>query len=160
MVKKVLIFLLVVFIIIQFFRPEKNQNDQILASDITHVVTVPDSVMGILKVACYDCHSNNTRYPWYNNIQPVAWWMKDHIDEGKRELNFSEFGKRPPAKQVKKLKTPWQCIWVIFLRFSPTSQAYRPLVYQFLNIPLTFLLDYSSCRLRRMRYLCYAFRIN
>lgn len=102
MVKKIFLFLLVVFIIIQFIHPEKNQSTQILASDITHVVAVPDSVMGILKVACYDCHSNNTRYPWYNNIQPVAWWLHSHIKDAKEGLNFSEFGNYAPAKKKKR----------------------------------------------------------
>ena len=51
-----------------------------------------DAVMAILKNACYDCHSNHTRYPWYSNIQPVGWWLQNHIEVGRAELNFSEFG--------------------------------------------------------------------
>ncbi len=103
MVKKIFLFLLVAFIVIQFFHPAKNQSTQILASDITHVAPMSDSVLDILKVTCFDCHSNNTRYPWYNNIQPVAWWLNNHIEEGKEHLNFSEFGNLPVAKQKKKL---------------------------------------------------------
>jgi hypothetical protein len=59
--------------------------------------------MAILKTSCYDCHSNNTYYPWYNNIQPVAWWLKNHVDEGKRELNFSEFAAYRIGRQYRKL---------------------------------------------------------
>lgn len=104
MKKKIGFLLIAVFIVIQFFHPKKNQSTELLASDITKVTTVPDSVLHLLKVACYDCHSNNTVYPWYNNIQPVAWWLNDHINEGKGRLNFSEFGNYPAEKQAKKLK--------------------------------------------------------
>ncbi len=102
--RKTLIVLAAILIVIQFVRPEKNNNTTASADDINARYTVPDDVQQILKKACYDCHSNTTQYPWYSNIQPVAWWLKDHIDEGKEELNFSEFGKRPLANQAKKLK--------------------------------------------------------
>ena len=102
--KRFLLLLLLVFIGIQFFRPEKNISEGISANDITVKYTVPDDVKAILKTSCYDCHSNNTNYPWYNNIQPVAWWLKDHIDEGKRELNFSEFASYRIGRQYRKLE--------------------------------------------------------
>ena len=102
--KKVLIGLIVVLVIIQFIHPAKNLSNTVSAKDIAVMYPMPDSVHQILQKACYDCHSNNTRYPWYNNIQPVAWWLNHHVDEGKDELNFSEFGELPIAKQAKKLK--------------------------------------------------------
>ena len=102
--KRFLLLLLLVFIGIQFFRPEKNISEGISANDITVKYAVPDDVKAILKTSCYDCHSNNTNYPWYNNIQPVAWWLKDHIDEGKRELNFSEFASYRIGRQYRKLE--------------------------------------------------------
>lgn len=101
--KKTLIGLLVAFVIIQFIHPAKNINSEVTAQDISVLYPMPDSVRQVLQKACYDCHSNNTKYPWYNNMQPVAWWLNDHITTGKKELNFSEFGKRTPEKQVKKL---------------------------------------------------------
>ena len=61
------------------------------ATDITHAVQVPDSVMRVLKVSCYDCHSNHTNYPWYSKITPVNWWLNNHINNGKRALNFTTF---------------------------------------------------------------------
>jgi hypothetical protein len=103
-IKKILIVLLLALVVIQFIHPDKNVNATIAPTDISVLYPVPDSVNVILKKACNDCHSNNTRYPWYNNIQPVAWWLNEHITEGKGELNFSEFGTRPPVKQAKKLK--------------------------------------------------------
>lgn len=96
--------LVVVFIIIQFIRPERNNNPTVTSIDFNQMYPIPDSVNKVLEKACYDCHSNVTRYPWYANFQPVAWWLNDHIMEGKKELNFSEFGKRTPPKQAKKLK--------------------------------------------------------
>ncbi len=103
-VKKIMLGLLAALVVIQFIHPAKNANAEITAMDITKMYAVPDSVQLILKKACNDCHSNNTVYPWYNNIQPVAWWLNNHIEEGKEELNLSEFGKRPLARQAKKLK--------------------------------------------------------
>ena len=80
--------LLLAFIIIQFFRPAKNRSDVISANDITKKYAVPADVLNILQTSCYDCHSNNTKYPWYSYIQPVAWWLDSHIKNGKRGLNF------------------------------------------------------------------------
>ncbi|MFM8485102.1 MAG: heme-binding domain-containing protein, partial [Bacteroidota bacterium] len=65
---------------------------------------VPENVMAVLKPACYDCHSNQTRYPWYAGIQPVAWWLAEHVNDGKRHLNFDEFTTRKIAVQNHKLE--------------------------------------------------------
>ncbi|MES2882816.1 MAG: heme-binding domain-containing protein [Bacteroidota bacterium] len=91
MFKKILLALIIVLIVAQFFRPPRNSGSAFGASDITQVVAVPDRVMAILQTACYDCHSNATNYPWYSNISPVSWWLNSHINDGKRELNFSIF---------------------------------------------------------------------
>ena len=88
MVKKILIILLVVLVIIQFIRPEKN-----LASDVPQVNAIqnkfamPVEIDNIFKTSCNDCHSNHTNYPWYSNIQPVAWWLDSHIKDGKKHFN-------------------------------------------------------------------------
>ncbi|MEP6675334.1 MAG: heme-binding domain-containing protein [Ferruginibacter sp.] len=103
--KRLFQLLLVVFIIIQFFRPEKNiaKGPEAFAKDITTIHNVPAGVEEILKKACNDCHSNNTLYPWYNNIQPVAWWLANHIKDGKKDLNFSEFASYSLRKQYARL---------------------------------------------------------
>ena len=101
--KKIIIALLIIFIVFQFFRPKKNLSASISANDISTKYPVPDSVQSILKVACYDCHSNNTRYPWYAEIQPVAWWLNNHIIDGKKGLNFSEFTSYRIKKQFHRL---------------------------------------------------------
>jgi hypothetical protein len=103
-VKKIILVLLVVLIIMQFFHPKKNLASSKSASNISAVYNVSTDVSGILDKACNDCHSNNTKYPWYNNIQPVAWWLNNHIKEGKRGLNFDEFKSYRPAKQYHKLE--------------------------------------------------------
>ncbi len=103
-VTKILIAFVVVFVVIQFIRPAKNIASATSDQEITHLYPTSDSVQLILQKACYDCHSNNTRYPWYFHIQPVAWWMTDHINGAKGKLNFSEFGSLPADKQIKKLK--------------------------------------------------------
>ena len=104
MIKKIAYVLLVALIIIQFFKPERNLSTTKSANDITNKYAVPASVQEILKNSCFDCHSNNTVYPWYANIQPVAWWLADHVNEGKRELNFSEFLTYSPKKAHHKLE--------------------------------------------------------
>lgn len=101
--KKIIIALLIIFILIQFFRPKKNLSASISANDISTKYPVPDSVQSILKVACYDCHSNNTRYSWYAETQPVAWWLNNHIIDGKKGLNFSEFASYRIKKQFHRL---------------------------------------------------------
>jgi hypothetical protein len=104
-IKKVAFSLLAVLILIQFFRPAKNVSDELItANDISKVYAIPESVHQVLISKCYDCHSNNTHYPWYFNIQPVAWWMAAHVDEGKEELNFSEFKVYPEKRANHKIE--------------------------------------------------------
>ncbi len=106
MAKKIFYLLVLAFIIIQFFHPQKNNDSSAgaLTNDISKVLPVPDKVQTILKTSCYDCHSNNTRYPWYAAIQPVAWWLNNHIEEGKKEINFNEFASYTLRRQYKKLE--------------------------------------------------------
>jgi len=109
MLKKILktlfLLLFIAFVAIQFFHPAKNKaaGPEAYSKDITTVHQVPEEVQAIFKKACNDCHSNNTEYPWYNNIQPVAWWLADHVKEGKKELNFSEFAGYSIGRQYRKL---------------------------------------------------------
>lgn len=103
--KKVLLFIVVILIVIQFFHPAKNQSTEVLPTDITKAYgAIPADVNVILKKACNDCHSNYTEYPWYNNIQPVAWWLDNHVQEGKQHLNFSDFTSMRVARQYKRMK--------------------------------------------------------
>ena len=102
--KKILSGVVTGFVVIQFIQPARNKSDKILPTDITNTVAVPNQVLSILQVSCYDCHSNNTHYPWYSFIQPAAWWMASHIRKGKANLNFSDFGTYSNHKQQSKLQ--------------------------------------------------------
>lgn len=93
----------VALLAIQFFHPTKNESG-ILTNDISTVYTVPADVQEILKTSCNDCHSNKTIYPWYTNIQPVDWFMADHVNEGKEEINFNEFASYRIFRQYKKMQ--------------------------------------------------------
>lgn len=103
MLKKILIGLGIVLIIIQFIKPDKNESNDI-THDISTKYDVPNVLNHLMQVSCNDCHSNKTEYPWYSNIQPVAWWLDHHVEDGKKHLNFSEFTKRPLFVQNHKLE--------------------------------------------------------
>lgn len=102
--KRFLLLLLLVFIVIQFIRPEKNAGQSPTAQHINTVAPMSDSVQIIFKKACNDCHSNKTNYPWYANVQPVSWWLADHIKDGKKELNVDSFAAYSLRKQYRKLE--------------------------------------------------------
>ncbi|MBK5208863.1 MAG: heme-binding domain-containing protein [Flavobacteriaceae bacterium] len=102
--KIIVIFIVVVFVGIQFIPTTRNQSVLTLQTDFNNTFEVPNNVQQILKISCYDCHSNNTNYPWYNKIQPASWLLENHIKEGKKELNFSEFGTYSKRRQKSKLK--------------------------------------------------------
>ena len=97
--------MLIAFVGIQFMPTTRNQNNEVLETDFTKTFTVPTNIQNLLKNSCYDCHSNNTNYPWYNKIQPVSWFLEHHIKEGKKELNFSEFGGYSERRQKSKIKS-------------------------------------------------------
>ena len=102
--KRIFLTLLLVFVAMQFIRPVRNKSNEVKEADLIKHFNVPTNVAGILKTSCYDCHSNNTRYPWYTNIQPAGWLLANHIKDGKEELNFSEFANNSQRKQLSKLK--------------------------------------------------------
>ena len=103
--KKILLAILLVFIAMQFIRPAKNSSNAVQSSDMVTNFNVPSNVADILKTSCYDCHSNNTRYPWYAQIQPAGWLLAKHIKDGKEELNFNEFTSYSQRRQFSKLKS-------------------------------------------------------
>jgi len=99
-IKATLITLAVVFVAAQFVRPAFS-NPPI---NPAHELRAPAHVQSIIDRSCIDCHTSRTRYPWYSQISPVSWWLKDHIDEGRGELNLSEFGTYSPKKAAHKLE--------------------------------------------------------
>ncbi|NCP51147.1 MAG: heme-binding domain-containing protein [Flavobacteriales bacterium] len=90
-IKKILLALFIIFVIAQFFGPEKNQGDLASIQPFLNETNPPEDVILILKESCYDCHSDVTRYPWYNTITPLNYWLADHVNEGKKHFNFSNW---------------------------------------------------------------------
>lgn len=96
---------ILIFLIIQVIQPVRNIDyGQVSSSDISKVYQIPKNVQSILKISCYDCHSNGTNYPAYAYIQPFSYFIENHIKEGKKELNFSEWGLYSQRKQSNKLE--------------------------------------------------------
>ncbi|AKA33740.1 heme-binding domain-containing protein [Flagellimonas lutaonensis] len=103
--KKIAVALLVVLVVMQFIRPDKNQTDNPDYVAVFEAETSPsEEVKKILKQSCYDCHSDHTEYPWYNNIAPVSYWLADHIDHGKGHLDFSDWQNYDAEKKDHKLE--------------------------------------------------------
>ncbi|MDC7999066.1 heme-binding domain-containing protein [Gilvibacter sediminis] len=102
--KKVLTLALVAFVVMQFFRVEKNEAQGDYLEAFVAETNPPTEVMETLKTACLDCHSNNTRYPWYAEIAPISFWLDDHIRHGKGELNFSEWGSYAKGRKDHKMQ--------------------------------------------------------
>lgn len=101
---KVIVLLLVIgIVVLQFFQPKRNL-EATSVNDLLAVQQVPDDVALILKNSCYDCHSNNTRYLWYHRVAPVSWMVNHHVEEGKHELNFSEWGNLDLYDQITNLE--------------------------------------------------------
>lgn len=102
--KKVLVVLIVALALLQLYRPAKNISTEVSVNAIGQYYDLPEPVDKLLRTSCYDCHSNNTVYPWYSNVQPVALWLDDHIRDGKKHLNFDEFNTYSAERKQKKFK--------------------------------------------------------
>jgi hypothetical protein len=103
MIKKILLVLVGILVVLQFFRPEKNDSGNTSRS-ISTLYDVSPEVNKILQNSCNDCHSNRTNYPWYSYIEPVGWWLGSHIRDGKRHLNFDNFADQRIAFQYKRMQ--------------------------------------------------------
>ena len=106
MIKKILIGLLVIFVVMQAFRPGKNISGDV-SKDVSTLYPVPENVQAILDRSCADCHSNKTNYPWYAEVQPFSWWLNNHVTDGKKHFNLNNFGNLRIAMQNHKLE---ECI--------------------------------------------------
>ncbi len=115
-IRKFLIAALIALVVIQFISIDKTNPLVDAAQDFVTRTNPPASVLKNLKNACYDCHSHETSYPWYTNIQPVAWWLKGHIKGGVEHLNFSIWNSYSNKKKAHKIE---ECIEKIELRHMP-----------------------------------------
>jgi len=108
--KKISIAFLTILIVMQLFRIDKTNPPTVAENDFLTLNTASAEVQTIIKASCYDCHSNTSIYPWYTNVAPVSWWIKHHINEGRKHLNFSEWGKYTAKKADHKLE---ECVEMI-----------------------------------------------
>lgn len=104
LLKKFLLALLLVFVAIQFIRPEKNMAQGEHTIVFITETNPPEGVKTVLQQSCYDCHSNNSVYPWYNNVAPISFWLSNHIRHGKEHLNFSEWNSLSDQEKDHKLE--------------------------------------------------------
>lgn len=119
--KKIVVVLLVAFIIIQFFPIDKTNPPPTPGMDFLKIKNTPEPIAKIIRTSCYDCHSNETRYPWYSNISPASWFVKNHINKGRKHLNFSTFATYEPKRQAHKLE---ECIEMIEKKEMPLESYY------------------------------------
>ena len=101
--KRILYAVLILLIVIQFFRIDKENPSVDPKMDFIAITNPPLKVANIIKASCYDCHSFETTYPWYSNVAPVSWWVKHHIDDARKHLNFSTWADYNDKKQDHKL---------------------------------------------------------
>ena len=101
--KKLGLLLLVVFIIAQFFGPEKNDGDIASVDAFFADTNLPKNVKAIFTSSCVDCHSDSTSYPWYNKITPVNYWLDEHVNDGKKHFNISRWTDYSDKKKDHKL---------------------------------------------------------
>ena len=104
-VKIIALVLVVCFVGIQFMPTELNQSNIVPKTDFLLVNNTPKNISTLLQTSCYDCHSSNTSYPWYNKIQPIAWFLENHIADGKEELNFNNWDTYSTRRKNSKLKS-------------------------------------------------------
>jgi len=103
MVKKISFAIALIFIGIQFIPVEKTNPEE------KAPIQVDDASMrSFLEVSCMDCHSNNTVWPWYASIAPVSWKIAEHVNEGREELNFSEWESYSDKKKIHKLEEMYE----------------------------------------------------
>lgn len=102
-IKTIIPLLLILLMGIQFFGVTPNTSATEPESAIENHYSIPSNVQQILKASCYDCHSNNTVYPPYNKVQPIKWWLAEHIADGKKHLNFDEFNTYATDQKLRKL---------------------------------------------------------
>jgi hypothetical protein len=103
-VKRTALGLCIVGVAVQFYRPARTNPPVDPSRNMVSTASVPAEVSAILTRSCFDCHSNQTRWPWYSNVVPMSWGVAKHVTEGRAQMNFSEWGAYPPRKRVAMLE--------------------------------------------------------
>ena len=96
------IIIIVVFVGVQFVPVNKTN------PPVTGEIKAPQEVMEILRTSCYDCHSNESKWPWYSNIAPVSWLVVKDVDEGREHINFSEWQSYSEEDKAEDIEEIWE----------------------------------------------------
>lgn len=99
---KLLLATVLVLILIQFFPIERTNPPVDTKMDIASQVNVAPDVLKLMKDACYDCHSHETKFPSYTKYQPLGWWIRGHIRGGRMKVNFSDWGLYDEREKIAK----------------------------------------------------------
>lgn len=91
------------FVVLQFFRPDRRNPPIVEAETLDAAMAVPADVQAVLSRSCNDCHSHKTVYPWYSNVSPFSWFLADHIEHARSEVNFSVWNTYDAKKKAHKL---------------------------------------------------------
>src|SRR3989440_6835015 len=102
--KWIAIALAVIFVGMQFIRPARSNPPVDQSQTIEAHTQMTPEVASILDRSCRDCHSNKTVWPWYTNVAPISWWLSNHVNDGRRDLNFSDWASLPADRQERKLR--------------------------------------------------------
>jgi len=97
--RSLLITLLIVFVAVQIKTTDKTPIKIMPKSDFLTLEEAPPNVTKLIQSACYDCHSNQTQYPWYSYVAPVSWWLEGHINKGRSKVNFSLWDQYTPDQK-------------------------------------------------------------
>jgi len=100
--KRILGALIVVFVLLQFTNPART-NPPVIHDFLAATMPPPD-INGMFHRACYDCHSYETKWPWYSHIAPVSWLIVDDVEGGRRHVDFSNWPVNDPARAAKRLE--------------------------------------------------------
>ena len=104
MKNKIALIIILAFAVLQAFNPDIVSKELNPETDFLSNVEASDDVRIMIKSSCYDCHSNQPKYPWYAKVAPVSFWINDHIEDGMKHLNFSEWETYPADKKAHKME--------------------------------------------------------
>ena len=122
MKKQIFLIILGLVVLAQFIQPSRDVDNTDPKQDFLAISNAPDDMAATLKGACYDCHSYETQYPWYSYITPVNWWLNNHVQEGRGEMNFSIWGTYPQGKREHKLEECGEALregWMPLSSYTP-----------------------------------------
>eukprot|EP01029_Cantina_marsupialis_P018085 TRINITY_DN411711_c0_g1_i1.p1 TRINITY_DN411711_c0_g1~~TRINITY_DN411711_c0_g1_i1.p1 ORF type:complete len:140 (-),score=19.90 TRINITY_DN411711_c0_g1_i1:313-732(-) len=105
--KRTLLIFLLVFVVMQFFQIEKT--NEVTSKDLE--IKAPENIMTVFKTSCYDCHSNEVKWPWYSNVAPFSWAIKRHVKNGRAWLNFSVWETYSEEEKQKKMKEIFRTVY-------------------------------------------------